>query len=48
LFRLRRQRNQADYNDQMPTAVASAHVALHRGRQALTALEALSPGARDV
>jgi hypothetical protein len=41
LFRLRRQRNQADYNDQMPTAVASAHVALRRARQVLAALEAL-------
>ena len=48
LFRLRRQRNQADYNDQMPTAIASAHAALHRAQQALTALESLSTGARDV
>jgi hypothetical protein len=48
LFRLRRQRNQADYNDQMPTVVASAHAALHRAQQALTALESLSTGSRDV
>jgi hypothetical protein len=47
LFRLRRQRNQADYNDQMPAAVTSAHVALRRVRQVLAALEALPTGDSD-
>lgn len=44
LFRLRRQRNQADYNDQMPAAVTSVYVALRRARQVLAVLETLPTG----
>ena len=41
LFRLRRQRNQADYDDQKPSTVAGAHTALRRARQVLAGLETL-------
>jgi hypothetical protein len=41
LFRLRRQRNQADYDDQMSATVTGAHTALRRARQVLAGLETL-------
>ena len=41
LFRLRRQRNQADYDDQRPATVTGAHTALRRARQVLVGLETL-------
>ena len=41
LFRLRRLRNQADYDDQMQATVTSACIALRRARQVLASLETL-------
>jgi hypothetical protein len=41
LFRLRRLRNQADYDDQMQATVTSVYIALRRARQVLASLETL-------
>lgn len=41
LFRLRRQRNQADYDDQISATVTGAQTALRRARQVLAGLETL-------
>ena len=41
LFRLRRLRTRADYDDQMPHAIPIAHTALRRARRVFDVLQAL-------
>lgn len=43
LFRLRRERNHADYRDEMPQVFRRAQQALSRAREAMSILHALSP-----